>query len=131
VLHNNALGLKITGLDIDGDNDIDLSISDRFLGQHIGIWLNDGKGRFIKSLPGFFSPGTNAHLAFVAEDRNFAGQGTGVRERRRLPDYIAATRYIQPLPLNSSTLNRHPVEATVHFAVDPLEQRPPPTTLVV
>src|SRR5215510_4725315 len=29
VLHNNALGLKITGLDIDGDDDIDLIVSDR------------------------------------------------------------------------------------------------------
>jgi len=34
VFHNNALGLRITGLDIDGDNDIDLIISDRFFGQH-------------------------------------------------------------------------------------------------
>src|SRR5262245_57593114 len=35
VLHNNALGLKITGVDIDGDNDIDLIILDKFLHQHI------------------------------------------------------------------------------------------------
>src|SRR5262245_23280250 len=30
VFHNNGLGLKITGLDIDGDYDIDLTTADRF-----------------------------------------------------------------------------------------------------
>src|SRR5262249_2896966 len=49
VFHNNALGLRISGVDIDGDNDTDLIISDRFFSQHIGIWLNDGKGHFVKS----------------------------------------------------------------------------------
>src|SRR5262245_15216159 len=33
VVHNNALGLKIAAVDIDGDDDTDLIISDRFFGQ--------------------------------------------------------------------------------------------------
>src|SRR5215468_10405172 len=62
LLHNNALGLKITGVDIDGDDDIDLIISDGFSHQHIGIWFNDGKGHFAKSLPDRFSPNSGSDL---------------------------------------------------------------------
>src|SRR5262249_26227353 len=77
VVHNDALGLKITALDIDGDDDVDLLISDRFFTQHIGIWLNDGKGHFVKSLPGRFSPISSVDLAFVRADRSFVRQPTG------------------------------------------------------
>src|SRR5262249_31341790 len=41
VFHGDSLGLKINGVDIDGDDDIDLIISDKFLYQYIGVWLND------------------------------------------------------------------------------------------
>ena len=51
VFNNNELGLRITGVDIDGDNDTDLIICDRFFRLHIGIWLNDSKGPFVKGLP--------------------------------------------------------------------------------
>ena len=125
VSHNDALGLNITGVDIDGDDDIDLIISDRFFGQHIGIWLNDGKGRFAKSLPGRFSASSVSDLALVAVDLNWAGQPTGDKQQRRLPDYLAAGD-IQPLRLKSSASNQHPVEWIFHFATDPLHQRAPP-----
>jgi hypothetical protein len=126
IFHNNALGLKITGLDIDNDDDIDLIISDRFFGQQIGLWLNDGKGRFVKS-PGVFSR-NDVDAAFAAAvNANFAGQRTGVRDRRRYPDYLATTRSIQPLLLTSPRLKEHPLEWTAHFAVDLLQQRPPPS----
>src|SRR5215831_5032147 len=97
LFHNNVLGLRITGVDIDGDNDTDLIISDRFFSQHIGIWLNDGKGHFVKSLPGRFSPISSVDLAFVRADRSFVRQPTGERESRRLPENPTATGYIQPL----------------------------------
>jgi len=131
VLHNNALGLKITGRDIDDDHDIDLIVSDRFFGQQIGLWLNDGKGRFVKSLAGVFSPNADLNSAFVAVVANFAGQRTGVRDRRRLPDCLATTRYIQPLLLTSPRLKERALERRVDFAVDSLRQRPPPITSVV
>jgi len=131
VFHNNALGLKITGLDIDDDDDIDLIISDRFFGEQIGLWLNDGKGRFVKSLPGVFSPNTDLDTAFVAVDANFVGQRAGVRDRRRLPDYLATIRHIQPLLLTSFRLKKHPLERRVHFAVKSFRQRPPPNSLAV
>ena len=128
VLHNNALGLKITGLDIDEDHDIDLIISDRFFGDQIGLWLNDGKGRFVKSVPAVFSPKTEINSALVAVDANFVRQRTGVRDRRRLPGYLATTRYIPPLLLTSFRLKKLPLQRRVHFAVDSLRQRPPPVT---
>jgi hypothetical protein len=131
VFYNNALGLKITGVDIDGDEDIDLRISDQFSGQHVGIWLNDGKGHFFKSPPGLFSAKSNADFAFVPADPKSVGQRTCPRERRRLPDNLAATGYIQPLSLERSTLNRRPAERTIHFAVDPLQPRPPPAASAI
>ncbi len=131
VLHTDMLGLKITGLDIDGDKDIDLIISDRFFAQHIGIWLNDGKGRFVRSLPGLFSPGSDVDLAFFAINPNLARQPSGDRERRRLPDCLPAARYIQRLPLKNSASSQHPVEWIFCVAVDPLHQRAPPTLRAV
>jgi hypothetical protein len=127
VVHNSALGLKITGLDIDVDHDIDLIISDRFFGQRIGLWLNDGKGRFLKSPRDAFTSISDSGAAFVAVDNNYVRQRAEVRDRHRFSDYVLATRYIQPLPLKSSKLSRHPVEWTAHFAIEPLQQRPPPT----
>ena len=131
VFHNNALGLRIAGVDIDGDNDIDLIISDRFFHQHIGIWLNDGKGGFVNSLPGRFSPNSGSDLAFVAVDLKCATQATVDKQQRRFPDYLAAVGYILPLLLKGPTLNQLPFEWLFHVAVDPLRQRGPPTDLAV
>jgi hypothetical protein len=131
VFHNNALGLKIIGVDVDGDHDVDLIISDRFFRQCIGVWLNDGKGRFAKSLPGQFSPISSADLAFVTVDLHLVGQPTGEKARRRLPETLRAAGYIQPLPVRSAALSRRPAERVVHFPIDPLCERAPPTRLTV
>jgi len=127
LLHNNALGLKITGVDIDGDHDIDLIISDRFFGRHIGIWLNDGRGRFAKSLPGLFSSRSFADLAFVAADSSSLREPTGEKAQRRLPENLTGQRYIRPLPIKSFVSNQHPIEWIFDHAVDPFHQRSPPT----
>jgi hypothetical protein len=127
LFHNNSLGLRITAHDIDGDNDIDLIISDRFFGEHIGIWLNDGRGRFSKSLSGLFASSLPSDLAFLPADAGFGTQRTGVRERRRPAYGLTPTRYVEPLPLKPSTGQRYPVEWAIRFAVNPLRQRPPPT----
>jgi hypothetical protein len=131
VFHDNALGLKIIGLDIDGDHDVDLIISDRFFRHYIGIWLNDGKGRFVKSVPGQFSPISSADLAFVTEDLSLVGQPTGEKARRRLPETPRAAGYIQPPPVRSAALSRRPAERLVHFPIDPLCERAPPIRLTV
>ena len=131
VFHNNALGLKITGVDIDGDNDIDLIISDRFLHQHIGVWLNDGKGHFVKSLPGRFSPSSGPDLAFVAVDLTSAGQPAVDKQHWRLPECLPASGYIRSLPRKSSSSDENAVEGIFGYAVASLHQRPPPAHLAV
>src|SRR5262245_36863705 len=131
VFHNNALGLGITGVDIDGDDDIDLIISDRFFRQHIGIWLNDGKGHFVKSLPGRFSPNSGSDLAFVAVDLTSAGQPAVDKQHWRLPDCLPASGYIRSLPRKSSSSDENAVEGIFGYAVASLHQRPPPARLAV
>jgi len=131
VFHNNALGLRITSVDIDGDDDIDLIISDRFFRQHIAIWLNDGKGHFVKSLPGRFSPNSGSDLAFVAVDLKCAAQATVDKQHRRFPDYLGAVGYILPLLLKRPALKQHPFEWLFHFAADSLRPRGPPTVYVL
>lgn len=127
LFHNNALGLRITAHDIDGDDDIDLIISDRFFGEHIDIWLNDGQGRFSRSLPGLFASRLPADLALLPADPGFGTQRTGVPERRRPAYGVTPARYVEPLPLKPSTRQRYPVEWAIRFSVNPLHQRPPPT----
>src|SRR5207248_9192297 len=50
VFSQDSTGLNIEALDIDGDHDLDLIITGR-LSQPIGIWLNDGRGRFTQGDP--------------------------------------------------------------------------------
>src|SRR5262249_23464129 len=106
VFHDNALGLKITGVDIDGDDDIDLIISDRIFRQHVSNWLNDGNGRFVKSLPGRFSP-NSSDPAFVAAELNWVRDRTVDKEQRCLPDCLPASGYIRPSLLKGSALNQY------------------------
>jgi len=131
VFHNNALGLRITDVDIDGDHDIDLIIADRFFRQQVGIWLNDGKGNFLKSLPGRFSATLGSDLAFVAVVQNYAGQPKIDKQQRRRPDYFATVAHIPPLAFKSPALHQHPFEWLFHFADDLLRQRGPPTASAV
>jgi hypothetical protein len=130
VFHNYALGLRITGVDIDGDNDTDLIISDRFFRKYIGIWLNDGKGHFVKSLPGRFSPNSVSDLAFVAVDLNCSGQPTVYKQHRRLPDCLPTSGYIRSLARKSSSSDENTVERIFGCTVVALYQRPPPAHLV-
>jgi hypothetical protein len=48
VISGDSTGLKIESIDIDGDNDLDLLVSGRFSPKPIGVWLNDGRGRFTR-----------------------------------------------------------------------------------
>ena len=131
VFHNNALGLRITSVDIDGDDDIDLIISDRFFRQHIAIWLNDGKGHFVKSLPGRFSPNSGSDLAFVAVVLNYAGQPAIDKQQRRRPDCFAVVAHIPLLAFKGPALHQHPFEWLFHFTDGLLRQRGPPTASAV
>ena len=130
VVHNDALGLKITGLDIDGDDDIDLIISDRFFRQHIGIWLNDGKGHFVKSLPGRFSLNSGLDLAFAVVDLNRGEQPTVDEQQRRLDD-PATVGFTLPLFIKALALNQHLSDWFFHVAATPLRPRGPPVVSAV
>jgi hypothetical protein len=43
-----AGGLHISARDVDGDSDLDLVITSEFGRQPVGIWINDGHGRFTR-----------------------------------------------------------------------------------
>jgi hypothetical protein len=43
-----AGGLHISAQDVDGDRDLDLVITSEFGRQPVGIWINDGHGRFTR-----------------------------------------------------------------------------------
>jgi hypothetical protein len=46
VLSQEAAGLNIEAIDVDGDHDLDLVITARLSRTPIGVWLNDGEGGF-------------------------------------------------------------------------------------
>jgi hypothetical protein len=52
--NTDLLGVNISAVDVDGDHDLDLVISGRFLGRRIGIWINDGAGSFTEDLHGLY-----------------------------------------------------------------------------
>jgi hypothetical protein len=43
---SDAMNVRIDAIDVDGDNDLDLVISDLPFGHKIGVWINDGNGVF-------------------------------------------------------------------------------------
>src|SRR6266446_5433002 len=45
-----SLDLEVNAVDVDGDDDLDLIVTGRFSGQRIGVWINDGKGSFSRSM---------------------------------------------------------------------------------
>lgn len=53
-------GLDLSARDVDGDRDLDLVITGRFTGEHIGVWVNDGAGEL--------SPGTSEYPAWIWGD---------------------------------------------------------------
>jgi hypothetical protein len=46
VLSQEPNGLNIQAIDVDGDHDLDLVITNRWSMQPIGVWINDGSGSF-------------------------------------------------------------------------------------
>ena len=44
-------GLLVTPRDIDGDNDLDLVVTTRWLHMPVGVWINNGRGQFSAANP--------------------------------------------------------------------------------
>jgi hypothetical protein len=49
-LYRSTPGAEIIALDVDGDNDLDILVRNRFFPQPVKIWLNDGTGTFTETL---------------------------------------------------------------------------------
>jgi hypothetical protein len=49
-------GLNIQAIDIDGDHDLDLVVATHLGRQPVGVWLNDGKGGFIRDDSSKYDP---------------------------------------------------------------------------
>jgi hypothetical protein len=47
-------GLNISARDVDGDRDLDLVITAEFSRQPVGVWINDGEGRFSPGNPAIY-----------------------------------------------------------------------------
>jgi hypothetical protein len=43
-----ATGLNVTTMDLDGDHDLDFVVTSLPLRHPIGVWINDGNGRFVR-----------------------------------------------------------------------------------
>ena len=96
VFSEDSAGLNIEAVDVDGDHDLDLLVSSRFSPQPIGIWFNDGRGRFTRgdstkyvlaawqTRPAVQSPNTNANVIL-----HFARRPQLASSRQQLGSRIA------------------------------------------
>jgi hypothetical protein len=50
-----ATGLNVTTIDLDGDHDLDFVITSLPLRHPIGVWINDGTGRFVRGEASHYS----------------------------------------------------------------------------
>jgi hypothetical protein len=118
-------GLTIEAIDIDGDHDLDLIVRDRFSLRPVGIWLNDGTGRF--------TPGDlKAYVLSGAEaERYFESRGESPRpvvhlEFRR-PQLILIRANTHPGTLSALFRElRSLLRGPFHITFDAVRLRAPP-----
>src|SRR5215471_13001139 len=92
-----ALGVNITAVDVDGDHDLDLVIDGRFLGQRIGVWINDGRGIFSQNLRNLCAEPEDCALhSFEIDLRR---QVVDDSASRRLPACLTDARFIRAVLL--------------------------------
>jgi hypothetical protein len=82
--HTDALGIRIIPMDVDGDRHVDLAIAGRFIGQSVGVWLNDGKGVFFHDTSAF--PAESSRPAFNRIQDEDPDQAVQSKPLRQLPD---------------------------------------------
>jgi len=56
VYSDEPTGLNVEAIDVDGDQDLDLVITSHLRRDRIGVWLNDGNGRFTRTDPQRYNP---------------------------------------------------------------------------
>jgi hypothetical protein len=112
VFSEDSTGLNIEAVDIDGDHDLDLLVSGRFSPQPIGIWLNDGRGRFTRgdlakyvlrawqTRPAVQSPSINASVILHFTRR------LQMASRQRRPDFYTPHLFLGKVSFPSLNLFR-------------------------
>jgi hypothetical protein len=105
------LELDVHAVDLDGDNDLDLVVTDRFLGETVGIWINDGTGSFSRS-PSRVHPGCLQKLSRSYSDPGPLIQTAENKSSHRSVHVRGAKRF-SGAPLLISELSRHNLRAPV------------------
>jgi hypothetical protein len=70
VYSDEATGLNVRAVDVDGDHNFDLVVTSHLQHRPIGVWLNDGNGRFIRDDPARYDP------SVWQEGRSISSSGT-------------------------------------------------------
>jgi hypothetical protein len=121
-------GVRLVPTDVDRDGDTDLVITTALTQQPIGVWINDGEGRFEEGNLADYQTGVD-----LGEPVSFTGAGgvkpawppAGPREER--------SRFVPPLagcaerPPKSAGVAVPPAESVLApISLEPLYARPPP-----
>jgi hypothetical protein len=124
----NELELEINAVDVDGDNDLDLVVSSRFLGERIGVWINDGDGSFSRSSSDAY-PNYFEKVSLSSSDSDPLTQAAETRPPQRDPATPETGAFFRALLCVS--------KLTGYISPDPVSQvqygfqllRAPPSTL--
>jgi hypothetical protein len=123
VVGSEAPGAEIVVVDLDGDNDFDIVVRNRFLKQHTAIWLNDGMGLFTKSATrGFSFP--FEHGSWSQSPPVDPGAVLIVRISRPLT--VAGDAWLQPPPSSTRKLHSDSEIHTAQVHTDTSHLRGPP-----
>jgi hypothetical protein len=123
VTGSDAPDSEIVVVDLDGDNDFDIVVRNRFLKQHTSIWLNDGKGLFTKSATRDFS--------FPIEHSSWRQSptidpGTALVVKISRPLTVAGDAWVQPPPSSGRTLHTASGTHAAQHHTDTSHLRGPP-----
>ncbi len=85
-------GLHISARDVDGDTDLDLVITSAFGREPVGVWLNDGRGRFTEG-------GTAAYSRSFWRENEQSFEAPGSPQRTQSPFVAPAGNWtVEPAP---------------------------------
>jgi hypothetical protein len=85
LVDSDSMGLEIDAVDVDGDHDLDVVVNRRFLGQRVGVWVNDGKGTFTEA-PVEQYPAPTSRQSFEPANASLSGQAAIETQRRLFID---------------------------------------------
>ena len=114
-----ATGFAIATQDLDGDHDLDFIITSLPLRRPIGVWINDGTGRFERGKTGRYAPSLWAEPQTIetiplTEDDDYAEAGSRsplffpvVLARSQIPDRVRRTYRRPEIVIPSSIFLEH------------------------